>query len=163
MKAKTITAVITLAVVIFLIFQLFALYFNSYETEYAYNYRAEDIISVTGLITRKETVLDQVSSGSINYNVSSGDRVLKDSLIADVYATNIDIKTAAEISEASKQIELYKSAASNKDNHIIDTVKINQRLEESIFSFTDNIINKKFLSADKNIDDYQKSLYEKHR
>ena len=118
MAAKRKTAVtiriVWFLVIVFLLItvisQLVIHYYNPLKTEPAELYTFEDYIQSTGIYIRDERTVSYSGSGVINYIYSDGEKLAKNSVIAEIYASQNDLAVQLRIDELSEQISVLQDA-----------------------------------------------------
>ena len=118
MAAKRKTAVtiriVWFLVIVFLLItvisQLVIHYYNPLKTEPAELYTFEDYIQSTGIYIREERTVSYSGSGVINYIYSDGEKLAKNSVIAEIYASQNDLAVQLRIDELSEQISVLQDA-----------------------------------------------------
>ena len=105
---------------------------NNIVTETAYNYKAYDIVESRCYVARDEDYLPASSNGVLVYDVSDGDKVTSDGVIATAYATQEDVAALQQAEELDRKIEYLESlnSVNTSANIGIDTIngQINDRL-----------------------------------
>lgn len=105
---------------------------NNIVTETAYNYKAYDIVESRCYVARDEEYLPASSNGVLVYDVSDGDKVTSDGVIATAYATQEDVAALQQAEELDQKIEYLESlnSVNTSANIGIDTIngQINDRL-----------------------------------
>lgn len=105
---------------------------NNIVTETAMNHKAYDIIESKCLVVRDEEYLDPGASGILVYDVSDGDKVTADGIVATAYSSQEDVASVQQIQDLDEQIAYLKSLneVNNSTNVGIDTLnsQINERL-----------------------------------
>ena len=105
---------------------------NNIVTETAYMSKAYDIVESRCMIARDEEYLPSGSDGVLVYDVSDGDKVTGDGVIATAYATQDDVTAIQQKEELTERIEYLESlnAVNASANVGIDTIngQINERL-----------------------------------
>ena len=101
-------------------------------TETAYHAKAYDIVESKAIVARSEEYLQTGTSGVLVYDVSDGDKVTADGVVATAYASQDDVSALQQIKELDAQIEYLKSLSevNSSANVGIDTInsQINERL-----------------------------------
>ena len=105
---------------------------NNIVTETAYNAKAYDIVESKCLIARDEQYLTGDPGGVLVYNVSDGDKITADGVIATAYASQDDVTSVQQAAELDEKISYLESVttANTSTNVGIDTIifLINERL-----------------------------------
>lgn len=118
MAAKKKTAVtiriVWFLVIVFLLItvisQLVIHYYNPLKTEPAELYTFEDYIQSTGIYIREERTVSYSGNGVINYIYSDGEKLAKNSVIAEIYASQNDLAVQLRIDELNEQISVLQDA-----------------------------------------------------
>ena len=105
---------------------------NNIVTETAYHTKAYDIVESRCMVLRDEEYLPSGSDGVLVYDVTDGDKVTADGVIATAYATQEDVSAIQQAEELDQKIEYLESLNSvNASANVgIDTIngQINERL-----------------------------------
>lgn len=108
------TRIVWFLVILFLLItvvsQLVIHYYNPITTEPAEYYSYEDHIQVKGVFVRDERSVSYSGGGIINYVCSDGEKLAKNSVVAEIYSSRNDISLKLEIDELEKQIEVLRDA-----------------------------------------------------
>lgn len=109
---------------------------NNIVTETAYRSKAYDIIESRALVVRDEEYLNSTSGGVLIYNVTDGDKVTADGVIATAYASEDDVNAIHQVEQLDEKINFLESlnASTATANIGLDTVngQIDDRLTELI-------------------------------
>lgn len=97
-------AAIAVFILSFIIAQVYHSLYNPFSTESAAYYSTYDGVSFTGVSIRSENVLSAGTGGVVSFAAESGQRVSKNSVIANVYATSEEAQAASRVSEIDQQI-----------------------------------------------------------
>lgn len=105
---------------------------NNIVTETAYHTKAYDIVESRCMVVRDEEYLPSGSNGVLVYDVSDGDKVTADGVIATAYATQEDVAAIQQAEELDQKIEYLETLNSvNASANVgVDTIngQINERL-----------------------------------
>ena len=105
---------------------------NNIVTETAYRAKAYDIVESKCLIVRGEEYLQSNDSGVLVYDVSDGDKVTADGVVATSYASQEDVAAVKQKEELSERITFLEALneVNSSTNVGIDTIngQINERL-----------------------------------
>lgn len=108
------TRIVWILVILFLIVtivsQLFIHFYNPLKTEPAVIYNFEDYIQSTGVFVRNENCVNYSGGGIISYVYSDGEKLAKNSSIAQIYSSQSDLSVQRQIDELNRQIEVLKDA-----------------------------------------------------
>ena len=105
---------------------------NNIVTETANKAKAYDIVESKSLIVRNEEYLSSGTSGVMVYDVSDGDKVTSDGVVATAYNSQDDVTAVQQRKELDERIAYLKSLneVNNSTNVGIDTLnsQINERM-----------------------------------
>lgn len=105
---------------------------NNIVTETANKAKAYDIVESKSLIVRNEEYLSSGTSGVMVYDVSDGDKVTSDGVVATAYNSQEDVAAVQQSKELDERIAYLKSLneVNNSTNVGIDTLnsQINERM-----------------------------------
>ena len=104
MKSRVITVILSVVLIIFVIYQLFASLYNPITTEIVNQFSTTDGINITGVIIREETLVNNTYSGTMHYETQDSERVAKNGVIANVFGTEEQSYAATEIAKIRKEI-----------------------------------------------------------
>ena len=101
---------VILFLLITVISQIVIHYYNPLKTEPAEMYTSEDYIQSTGIYIREEKTVTYSGSGVINYIYSDGEKLARNSVIAEIYASQNDLAVQLRIDELNEQITVLQDA-----------------------------------------------------
>lgn len=132
---RIIIGVVIALVLIYIVFLFITTNFmgnNNIVTETAYKAKAYDIIESKTLIVRDEEYLPTNGSGVLIYDVTDGDKVTADGVVATSYSSQDDVNAVQQGEELDERIAYLKSLneVNNSTNVGIDSInsQINERL-----------------------------------
>ncbi|MEG2054056.1 MAG: HlyD family efflux transporter periplasmic adaptor subunit, partial [Oscillospiraceae bacterium] len=91
--------------IIYLLFQMYSIYYRPYTTQTAIEVTLSDTIQATGIIGRNEAVLPSLESGVPLYVVDDGLRVSAGANVAEVYSDIYQVNSKEKIDILNKKIE----------------------------------------------------------
>jgi len=110
----------------------------------------EQKLDITGYILRSETVLPRPTDGVAYYIADEGEKVSKNSIVANIYESELLADTQSQILETERKIKVLEDSAIDKNNIILDISKIDQQITENLIAIKANALNRDFrLSAQK--------------
>ncbi len=103
---------IALCVAVIIISQIYIGVHGTENTQDAVLYTCKESLSFTGVFVRDETVIysDYTGKGIMNYTVSDGSRLSKDSTVAMIYDSNTQIYNRYRIERLTKELENLERA-----------------------------------------------------
>lgn len=122
---QTASALISLAIIFYILLQLMLSVGDTVETENAVLQQADYKVELTAYLFRDETVLDSGSLGTNSYLVEDGEKVIKGNEVCATYSEAEDADAQEKIKALKQRIEvLEKSGVGNgyavSDHKIID-------------------------------------------
>lgn len=134
MKPKIISVILSVVLIIFVIYQLFAALYNPITTEIVTQYKTTDGINITGVIIREETLVKNSHSGTMHYETEDSQRVSKNGIIANVFATEEQSYAASEIEKIQKEIKNIEEIEKYNDLNAVDLGLINNKMYNELNS-----------------------------
>ena len=132
---STVMAVLLLA---YIGYQIYAVNAKSITTETAMYAELGDTIQVSAWAVRDEKIINNASSGVLSYNLNDGDRVSKNSVIADIYSNENSATIMAQIEKLTAEAE-YMEALNNSGSFYHSNPDIvNEQINDSIVSIIRN-------------------------
>ena len=132
---STIMAILLLA---YIGYQIYAINSKQITTETAMYAELGDTIQVSAWAVRDEKLINNNSSGILSYKLKDGDRVTKNSVIADIYANEKSASVMAQIEKLSAEAE-YMEALNKSDSFYHSNPNIvNEQINDSIVTILRN-------------------------
>ncbi len=128
MKSRVITGILSVVLIIFVIYQLFASLYNPITTEIVNQFKTTDGINITGVIIREEMLVNNSYSGTMHFETQDSERVAKDGIIANVFGTAEQSYAATEIAKIQKEIANIEEIQKYNDLNAVDIGLINNKL-----------------------------------
>ncbi len=128
MKSRVITSILSVVLVIFVVYQLFASLYNPITTEIVNQFTTTDGINITGVIIREETTVHNAYLGTMHFETQDSERVAKDGVIANVFGTEEQSYAATEIASIEKEIANIEEIQKYNDFNAVDLGLINNKL-----------------------------------
>ena len=101
-------------------------------TETAYNAKAYDIIDSKAMIVRDENYLQSSANGVLVYNVSDGDKVTADGVIATSYASQEDVAAIQQVKELDDKISFLETLNSVESSANVGIDTINSQISDRL-------------------------------
>lgn len=108
--ARIVWGLVIVFLLITIVSQLFIHYNNPVRTEPAMTYNSEKYIQTTGVYVRNEKYVKYNGTGIISYVYSDGEKLAKNAVVAQVYASQSDLALQLKINELNGQIEVLEDA-----------------------------------------------------
>lgn len=134
-----VTAILSILVIAYFIYHLFNGFSTKIETEAAFLTTKRETISLDAYILREETVLYSNSGGGVNYLYEDGEKVSKDSKIADIYSSAGGSGLTEKIIDIDRKINVLEKSNSDKNISSSDTQAIDKKINELFYVMRDKI------------------------
>lgn len=152
--ARIVWGLVIVFLLITIISQLFIHYNNPIRTEPAMTYNSEEYIQTTGVYIRNEKYVNYNGTGIISYVYSDGEKLAKNAVVAQVYASQTDLALQLKIDELNKQIEVLRDAEKliGSDNSQLEA--FSNQIYECHTKIIQNIIDGEYAEAAGQKNDY---------
>ena len=131
-KFLSVTAIIVFAV--FLIYQLYASFYNPISTEIVRQYTTVDGINIDGVIIRQEEFVKSSITGAMHFEIDDGERVAAGGVIASVYAGESQSIAATEMDLVATEIANIEEIQKYNDSAAVDLGLINSKIYDNLNS-----------------------------
>ena len=138
---KSLLAVISLVLLVYISFQVYSLIYPIYRSETALLYTMTDSVPCRGIAVRNETTIDFSSAGTLNFKVKDGDKIATNAIVADVYPSKAiarDVKARSLLQNEKDTIlkarEAGKNAGVNLDSLTAQIYRLMVNISESVNS-----------------------------
>ncbi|MFR9310327.1 HlyD family efflux transporter periplasmic adaptor subunit [Hydrogeniiclostridium mannosilyticum] len=163
---KIATAVLAILVLIFIGYHIFAAKDGSLTTEIA-SYVDEDdpgtaeTIQSEGIVVRKETLVQKTADGVLAYVAQDGEKVSKNGVVAELYATTEAASAQKQLESLTEQISLLESLGTPGDTYAADQETIDKKISQQLFSLLENATTGDYLAMKAQQDDLLYMLNER--
>ncbi len=131
-KGRFSIGIVITVLVIFVIYQLYAAFYNPISTEIVTQYTATDGIDVTGVLIRDESLITSSSSGAMHFEIDDSERVASGGVIANIYASESQSIAASQMDAVKKEIDNIKEIEDYNDLNAIDINSINAKIFDNL-------------------------------
>lgn len=107
----------------------------------------EQKLDATGYILRREKVLENNVDGVAYYIAEEGEKIAKNSVVANIYESESLADTQSQILEIERKIKVLEDSAIDKNNTSIDISKIDQQISEKLTDMKNAAVGGNFDSA----------------
>lgn len=161
---RIILGVVIALVLVYIVFLFITTNFmgnNNIVTETAYNAKAYDIVESKALIVRDEEYLPSSGGGVLIYDVTDGDKVTADGVVATSYSSQEDVAAVQQAEELDERIAFLKSLneVNNSTNVGIDS--INSQINERLVTLMKSINSRDYSNIDSKEQDLLTSILRK--
>lgn len=109
---KLVSILLAVLLVIYLGFQVYNVAYPNYRIEIAMISAVEDTVSATGIVVRDEVTIEgYTGEGVCHYLVANGEKVGKDSVVAEIFAAPQDALDRLKLDILREELELLKQIA----------------------------------------------------
>ena len=127
-KSKLILGIVGAVLLVFLIHQLYAVFYNPVTTEIAYADSAVDGIRINGVIIRNEEIVKSDTAASLHFEIDDNERVAAGGVIANIYETKTQSIAVAELQTVNKEIENIEQIHNYNDLNAVDIGTLNSKI-----------------------------------
>lgn len=107
---KILLGIFAVALALLVAMQVYIVFSNPYVVETVYKAQVDESFALKGVVARDEIVLEQEKSGAVDYEIRNGDKVAKNSVIAQMYPSEQDIATMAQVERMEAELETVKAS-----------------------------------------------------
>ncbi len=129
---RVLSVVLSLAVVLYLGYQIYSVGHDVLKTEYALDYTYYHTISMDGFILRDELVLPDNHSGVVVYNQSSGSKVSAGHVIAKVFDSEDKASIQLEIDSLTETIDSLQGLQTEGVQLSVNAQALDSRINQTI-------------------------------
>ena len=123
---------IAVGILLYTALQIYLMNTNSVDTVKAVEGYINDSIIAPAVVCRDEQILTGNIQGSLDYQVSDGQRVSKGRLIADVYPSYSDVVNVEKLRDKQKALDDINSAASYLEGSVLDMSLTKKQLDNQL-------------------------------
>ena len=107
---KIIFGFLALILVLIVGIQIYIALSRPYSIETVYLSKVGETFDVNGIVSREETVLDGQKSGAVNYLIRNGDKVARNSVVAQLYPSEQDIANMAKAERLEAELKAVEGS-----------------------------------------------------
>lgn len=108
---KILLSLLAVVVVAVIGIQVYIAFSNPYVVETVYKTtEVNETFEAKGIICRDESLLAGQKTGAVNYEIRNGDKVAKNSVIANMYPSEQDIANMAEVSRLEEELKTVQAS-----------------------------------------------------
>ncbi len=133
------TAVISLLVIAYLVYHLIGGFDVKLETLAVEEATQQDTLALDVYIMRNEKILYASTKGDVNYLYNDGEKVAKNTAVADIYAENTSSSIRSRIIEIDRKINLLKNSNISPNSLSSDTSAIDKKIWQMFYTVTGKI------------------------
>lgn len=149
-KSKLILGVTGAVLLVFLIYQLYAVFYNPVTTEIVTAADAVDGIKITGIIIRNEEIIKSDTSAAMHFEINDNERVAAGGVIANLYGSSTQSVAAAELKNIEKEINNIEQIHKYNDLNAVDIGTLNAKIYDEFNIIASITATDKFSSLQSN-------------
>lgn len=127
-KTKLVLGITGAILLVFLIYQLYAVFYNPITTEIVSAAETVDGINITGIIIRNEETIKSDTSAAMHFEIDDNERVAAGGVIANLYSSAEQSVAAAELKNVEKQIHNIEQIQKYNDLNAVDIGTLNVKI-----------------------------------
>lgn len=131
---RIISIVVAVLLFIYVGYQIYSANYSSVTSEVATYASASDVIQTTGLVIRKETLVENTNSGVVSFLLNNGDRVAKNGIIANLYQSSEAVTTQQQLESVQNEIEKLQKVSNPGDLYAANPDLLDQQINEQLTS-----------------------------
>ncbi|MBQ9941288.1 MAG: hypothetical protein IJO74_07105 [Clostridia bacterium] len=139
-----ISFLITIGTVLYIGIWFMRTFKSDVGVEYAGISTVEQKLNADGYIIRNEEVLTLPDNGVVYYIADELEKVSKNSVVANIYASERFADTQAQIIEIDRKIKVLESSRIDKNFVITNMAKIDNQISESIIRLKNNALSRNY-------------------
>ncbi len=137
-KSKLVLGITGAVLLVFLIYQLYAVFYNPVTTEIVFAAETVDGIKITGIIIRNEEIIKSDTSAAMHFEIDDNERVAAGGVIANLYSSSAQSVAAAELKNVEKQIHNIEQIHKYNDLNAVDIGTLNAKIFDE-FNFINSV------------------------
>ncbi len=164
LTSRIVVGVLATALIVSIIFIFVTTNFmgsDSVVTETVYKTTVYDSISTTGFVIRDEEYIKNSSDGVLVYQVSNGEKVTADGVIANIYSSEADAVNFQRICDIEEEISELESLNNVLSSANVGLDSVNNRLDQKLTSFIDTVNKRDFKAISSVESDLLSAIYRK--
>ena len=142
-RKRNIRRIVIIVVILFIAAYVAIQIFNQFrpglKTETATHATVTDTLRVEGTVVRKETVVENASSGVISFEVSDGTKVAKGGTIASVYSDSSSAATESRRLELEAQLSQLQALNKVSKKTTINPENVSKQIYQKLYSAKNHI------------------------
>lgn len=137
-KSRFWTSSILIVLVLFIVYQFYAVLYNPISTEVVNKSTTINGLDISAIIIREEQLVKTNTENSLHFEVEDSERVAKNGVIANIYASSEQSLAASELVEVQKEIADIEEIQKYNDLKAVDMSLLNKKIHDSLnkISFT---------------------------
>ena len=129
---KICSILLSVAVLLYLFYQMYSVSRNTIQTEYALDYTYHETVPLNGFIIRKEVTLSSSEQGIIGYAQANGSKVPAGQVVARVFENDEQAAVQAELDEVNELIDDLSSLQNDDTQQTVNVEGLDNRIDQTI-------------------------------
>ncbi|HAB00545.1 MAG TPA: hypothetical protein DCE08_03470 [Ruminococcaceae bacterium] len=134
---KIAIALLSLVVLLYVLYQGYVRIKNPYRTEIVFRYSVSDSLRANGIVIRDEYILPQQRSDAADYLFNDGDRVSKNTLVANLYRSRDDIADKHSVTLLQAEIQMLEQSAQVNSDYITNADIVSRQILTKLIAYAD--------------------------
>lgn len=148
------SAVLCLVLIAYIIYHLTGGLRYDIETTPAQLSTVESTVTATVTVLRNETLIYPQTSGDVSYLYNDGDKIAKNSVLAEVYPSGLDKDVSRRLFELDRAIRLLESSNMSESEKRTDTASTDVLIRNHLYAILDSADKGNISQADTIADDF---------
>lgn len=119
-------------IIVYVAHQIYSIYFEGISTQTALYSQIDDTIEIDAWVVREEVVIENTQSGVLSYNISDGERVTKNSSIANLYTSQTIIDNQLALSSLETEISNLESLINSASLYTSTQTEVSSQINDSL-------------------------------
>lgn len=135
---KVLLGIFVFLIILVIGVQVYIALSQPYSIETVYETTVNESFTVKGIVSREETVLDTPKSGAVSYTIRNGDKVAKNSVVAQMYPNEQDITNMAKVEQLEAELATVQESQTQGATAGTQATALNRQIDS---------INSEYVSA----------------
>lgn len=125
--------------IVYFCIQVKNIFIDDLETEYATLATMEDTVELNAYIVRDESIIESDAVGTYNYQISEGERLAKNQVIANIYSSDTEFKAQEEIDRLDSKIRILNESSVEHNYFTLSVTKIDENIADILTEYRERI------------------------
>lgn len=143
-KSRFWTSSILIILVLFIAYQFYAVFYNPVTTEVVNKSTTINGLDISAIIIREEQLVKTNTENSLHFEVEDSERVAKNGIIANIYASSEQSLAASELVEVKKEIADIEEIQKYNDLKAVDMSLLNKKIYDNLNNISFTVATGKF-------------------
>lgn len=115
--SRIVGILLSIFTIVYFGYQAYMMVYDPYVTETALVDNYMDQIDIQGIAVKSEQLLDDASSGIVNYRNTNSKKVLAGAVVASVYANQEDLEIGQKLTQKQEQLDVLQAVQEKHDSY----------------------------------------------